>query len=213
MQDEQVQVARNRPKQSRGVETFNSIVEASAVLFGEQDYEQTTTHQIAAQAGISVGALYRYFSDKEAILIELYRREISGLRNRILEEFTKAEFDVKDPRGAVRQTLATAIRVYGEHAKLRRVLSEQSRKIPALAELRKSQEAEVHAIVQQILNSVSRTSLRDVEVSAYLLTHFFERLIDERTLYRETAADFDDQRVIDAAADFVLRSVYGSDVE
>ncbi len=41
-------------------------------LFGRQGFEATTLRQIAAQAGVSAGLLYRYFPSKRAVVLALY---------------------------------------------------------------------------------------------------------------------------------------------
>lgn len=201
---------RRQPKQNRSVETFNAILEAAGKLFAEQGYEETTTHQIAASAGVSVGALYRYFDGKQAILKEVYTREISGLRRRILEGFSIADIIGQDVKGLVRKTMALAFRVYGERPGLRRVLTEQSRKIPELGDLRRAQEAEVHRAVQQILSSAPGVRVPDREVGSYLVSLFMESLIDDYLLYRRQQTDFGDERVIEAASDFIMSYLLGT---
>ncbi len=201
---------RRQPKQNRSVETFNAILEAAGKLFSEQGYEETTTHQIAAAAGVSVGALYRYFDGKQAILKEVYTREISGLRRRILEGFSIADIIGQDVKGLVRKTMTLAFRVYGERPGLRRVLAQQSRKIPELGELRRGQEAEVHRAVQQILASAPGVRVPDRELGSYLVSLFMESLIDDYLLYRRDQTNFGDERVIEAASDFIMSYVLGT---
>ena len=195
---------RHKPKQSRSVETRASILQAAAEQFGEEGYESSTTHQIAARAGVSVGTLYRYFSDKEAVLLEVYEREMSGLRNRILEEFAAVDVDATDVRGLVHESMALALRVYREKPRLRRVLSEQARRNPALATLRRSQEDAVHAAVERILSVVPGVQVPDLQVGAYLVSLFMESVIEDHCLYPREDRVADDDRVIAGAADFIL---------
>lgn len=199
---------RRQPKQPRSVETFNSILEAAAELFAERGYEQTTTHQVASAAGVSVGALYRYFGGKQAILQEVYRRETIELRQRILASFSIADLVGQDLPKLVMKAMTLAFRAYAERPGLRRVLVEQARKIPELAELRREQEREIHEAVRAILGAAPGVQIPDIEIGAYLVTLFMEALIDDYTLYREPK--FDEQRVIDAAADFILRYALGT---
>lgn len=200
---------RRKPKQTRSVETRNSLLEAAATLFAELGYEQATTHLIASRAGVSVGALYRYFEDKQAILIELYGQEVSDLRRRLLKEFSIVDLVGKDVRQLVNKTVALAFKVYGELPDLHRVLVEQSRKIPELAELRRTQEAEIHRAILQILTAFPGVRLPDVEVGAYLIRLFIESLIDDNMFYRRDEVEFDDDRIIEAASDFIIRYVMG----
>ncbi len=200
---------RAQPQQSRSQETWNGILEAAATLFDSQGYEPTTTHQIAAEAGVSVGALYRYFDSKEAVLKELYRRESSSLRERALAEFSIADLLSRDIPALLRKTLELAFRVYRERPGLRRVFAEQSRKIPELVELRRALEGDVHHAVHQILAAAPGIRVPDTEVGAYLATVFLEALMDDFLLFPTEHPDFGDERVIAAAIDFILRYALG----
>jgi len=67
------------PQQMRGRQRVDLIVKTAADLFAEVGYENATTNAIAERARISIGSLYRYFPDKEAILRVLadqYRKEM-----------------------------------------------------------------------------------------------------------------------------------------
>ena len=69
---------RKAPRQQRSQQTVDRIVEAAARVFNEAGYLGTTTNEIAADAGVSIGSLYQYFPNKDALLIEIARRHISG---------------------------------------------------------------------------------------------------------------------------------------
>jgi len=200
---------RHRPKQMRGVETRKLVLEAAAELFEERGYEQTTTHHIAKRAGVSVGAIYRYFADKESIFKEIYRIQISALRDRILSEFSIVDIVSKDVRNLVSKSMKLAFQVFSERPGLRRVLTEQSRKIPDLAEMRRTQAIEIHRTVHQILAAAPGVRMPDTEVGAYLITLFMESLIDDFTLYRREHNKFQEERVISAAIDFILSYALG----
>lgn len=207
-ESQESQDLRHLPKQTRSVETRNAIVEAAERLFAEQGYEGTTTHRIAREAGVSVGALYRYFADKEAVLKEVYRLEVTGMRARILEEFGIVEIVGKDARQLVRTGLRLAFKIYSERPALRRVLSEQARKVPELIALRRAQEVELHQAVLLIISSFPGVRLPDREVGAYLLSLFMESLIEDSVLYREGGGAFDDDRLIDNAAELIVRYLF-----
>jgi AcrR family transcriptional regulator len=206
--DREAAEGRAQPQQSRSQETWHAILEAAATLLDTQGYEQTTTHQIAAQAGVSVGALYRYFDSKEAVLEELYRRESTAQRERALAEFSIADLVSRDLPALLRKTLALAFRVYRERPGLQRVFSEQSRKIPELMEVRRALEGDLREAVRQIFAAAPGIRVPDVEVGAYLATVFLQALMED-LLYQHQHADFADDRVIEAATDFVMRYALG----
>lgn len=44
------------------------VLEVATRLFAERGYEATSVNDVAAEAGVSIGALYKYFPDKPALL-------------------------------------------------------------------------------------------------------------------------------------------------
>jgi AcrR family transcriptional regulator len=68
---------RKVPVQARAVETRDRILDAAARVFSARGYSAGTTNRIAAEAGMSVGSLYQYFPNKDAILVELVRRHVT----------------------------------------------------------------------------------------------------------------------------------------
>lgn len=79
---------RRVPQQARSQERVDLILDTAAELFVEVGYESVTTNGIAARAGISIGSLYQYFPDKDAILHALADRYLEQLRATYKELFT-----------------------------------------------------------------------------------------------------------------------------
>lgn len=70
--------ARRIPLQERSAETCRRIEEAATRLLADgASIEAITTQQIAKQAGVSVGALYRFFPDKQAIVDAVAMRRLA----------------------------------------------------------------------------------------------------------------------------------------
>lgn len=57
----------NQPKTERGEKTLQSIIEAAEQVFRDKGYNGSTVKDISDQAGISVGTIYIYFTDKKSI--------------------------------------------------------------------------------------------------------------------------------------------------
>lgn len=88
---------RRNPKQGRAKATVEAILEATFQVLETEGPAALTTNHIAARAGVSIGTLYQYFSDREDILAELGQREATRIRERIAEILTRAP-----ERGTVR---------------------------------------------------------------------------------------------------------------
>ena len=60
-------VPRRHPIQKRSEQTVQRIIDAAGELLAQIPLEFVTTSRIAKQAGLSIGALYRFFPDKQSI--------------------------------------------------------------------------------------------------------------------------------------------------
>ncbi|WP_433272614.1 TetR/AcrR family transcriptional regulator [Actinosynnema sp. CS-041913] len=67
---------RRKPHQVRAELTRKRILTAAAHVFAEHGYAAGTTNRIAERARVSIGSLYQYFPNKEAILAELLIQHI-----------------------------------------------------------------------------------------------------------------------------------------
>lgn len=65
---------RRLPTTQMQLEIAESIIEAAGTVLAQDGYAGFTTNIVAERAGVSVGSLYRYFPNKEALLAELARR-------------------------------------------------------------------------------------------------------------------------------------------
>lgn len=74
---------RRRPVQDRSRRTVERILDAAAHVFGERGYAGTTNH-VAELAGVSIGSLYQYFPDKDALLVALHDRHLDEVGHRLL---------------------------------------------------------------------------------------------------------------------------------
>jgi AcrR family transcriptional regulator len=72
---------RKQPRQVRAELTRQRILAAAAHVFTEHGYAAGTTNRIAERARISIGSLYQYFPNKDAILVELLARHLEEGRS------------------------------------------------------------------------------------------------------------------------------------
>ncbi len=81
---------RRIPKQERSRKRYEEILDTAANLFLEKGFDGTTTNEIAARAGISIGSVYQYFDNKKAIVAGLTERYIATLA-KITDQVMAAE--------------------------------------------------------------------------------------------------------------------------
>ncbi|HTR73933.1 MAG TPA: TetR/AcrR family transcriptional regulator [Solirubrobacterales bacterium] len=75
--DDRKLAPRKTAKQTRAQLTVEAILEAAAELFERYGYAGATTNRIAERAGVSIGSLYQYFPNKDAILVALTHRHLT----------------------------------------------------------------------------------------------------------------------------------------
>src|ERR1700689_968582 len=73
------------PGQAPSKETVNVILEASARILESEGLRGFNTNAVAAKAGVSVGSLYQYFPNKDAILLALIHSFEDGTKDAILQ--------------------------------------------------------------------------------------------------------------------------------
>jgi AcrR family transcriptional regulator len=62
---------RKTPQQARSKQTREDILEATAHLLNRSPFGEVSTNHIAKKTGISIGTLYKYYPNKDAILADL----------------------------------------------------------------------------------------------------------------------------------------------
>lgn len=73
----------------------DAILKAAEQVFAARGFDDATLHRVATYAGVSVGSIYQYFPDKDALLVELAHRSLrerSGALQASLVELANVSF-------------------------------------------------------------------------------------------------------------------------
>lgn len=123
---------RKQPRQARAEVTRQRILTAAAHVFADYGYAAGTTNRIAERARISIGSLYQYYPNKDAILVELLTRHLdagmAAMERRRFEELPDSleEF--------IRSYVRTVTENHLDDPQLLRVMLEQGPRSPELLE-------------------------------------------------------------------------------
>ncbi len=71
----------------RGTDKRERIFAAAVKLFAERGFHGTSVPDLAREAGVGAGTIYRYFESKEALVNELYRHHKQRLTAHLLDDF------------------------------------------------------------------------------------------------------------------------------
>jgi AcrR family transcriptional regulator len=116
-------VRRKLPAQERSRETVEAILEATAHILARDGYDKTSTNRVAEAAGVSIGSLYQYFPNKDALvgaLLEDYARRLISLVETSAVELAEV------PLEQATQRIVRAVFAFHRSApKLHRVLFQQ----------------------------------------------------------------------------------------
>ncbi|GAB3114918.1 hypothetical protein GCM10027217_46630 [Pseudomaricurvus hydrocarbonicus] len=87
---------RKAPSQSRSKEKVQNILAAAKSLLASEGLEKLTTNRIAKLAGLSIGSLYQYFPNKQAIIHQLYSDWLQSVRE-LLREYQASDLEGETP--------------------------------------------------------------------------------------------------------------------
>lgn len=115
-------IKRRIPRQARAAETVALVLEATAQILEAGGLAAFTTNAVAERAGVSIGTLYQYFADKNAILLALARQEMEAT----LGEIARAGLDESHPtlEARVRATVRAIVNAFRGRVRARKAVVE-----------------------------------------------------------------------------------------
>lgn len=154
---------RKRPRQARSVATFEAILEAAARILESLGFAGFNTNAVAELAGVSIGSLYQYFPSKDALIVELIRRERVELSNCIVEAIQQS--DATDLKEKLKLVINAAVQHQLSRPQLARTLEFASELIGKDIEESKHQ-LELETIISDLFTrsdiSHAQTAAQDV---------------------------------------------------
>jgi AcrR family transcriptional regulator len=177
---------RKLPRQQRSRVTVEAILEAAAQVFVARGYAGGTTNHVAERAGVSIGSLYQYFPNKDALLVALMERHVeeSGaeLRRLALEASTQ-RWPLEE---TLRRFVAATIAFHTEAPDLHRVLFEEAPHPPELFERLRRVEAAMTALAARIFSDTLGLTDTRAQHTAWVVVHTVEALVHQWVIHPPT---------------------------
>lgn len=167
---------RKQPRQVRAELTRQRILTAAAHVFGEHGYAGTTNH-IAERAGISIGSLYQYFPNKDAILAELLVRHLDdgmAIAERVKREQLPGPIDQ-----IFRVFIRGAIESHLGEPRLLRMLREQAPQTNELLEKVEGMKRSLVAYMRELLDGHPEVRVADTDTASRLIVTTVELVIHQ----------------------------------
>lgn len=194
---------RKDASQERSRATVDALLEATARILVREGFDRASTNRIADVAGVSIGSLYQYFPNKEALVAAVVERHQQDIRQVIQGELEKAA--MLPIEQGVRMLVAVAVKSHRIAPKLHRVLAEQ---IPRVGTLEKVEtfNRENFALFRSYLESrKSELRVKNLELAAFLCVTSIEAVTHNAVLHHaKMLSDDMTDALIDGAARMVI---------
>jgi AcrR family transcriptional regulator len=160
-------------KQRRSADTYEALLQAAARVFARRGFDAAQTPEISAEAGVSTGAFYRYFTDKRAVFIEVVARHLRLAHDEVMSQLTPDRFVgrvANDRREAIDLVLDVLFTRLKRDAELERVYLAMSYSDPDVRKLRADYEARgCEALAKLIAIIVPREVVPDPAAAARVI--------------------------------------------
>lgn len=189
-----MQTPRKQPRQQRSRETVDIVLEAAAQVFVREGIG-ATTNRIAERAGVSIGTVYQYFPNKQALLYAIAERHVAAVRARLATVFADLRAHQPPFAETVRVLVTEVVALHGDRPELHRVLEQYAPRVPdGVREVEALREWCVREVAFH-LTRCGRTG-PDLELSAQALVDAVDRQV-----HRGQAGD----RLVEAVLDLATR--------
>lgn len=160
---------RKRPRQERSRATVDAILDATARVLVQEGYDRASTNRVAETAGVSVGSLYQYFPNKEAMVGELVDRFSRRITDMVVDRL--AELADAPPEVVTRELVTAMVRIKREDPRLAQVLREQIPRVGRMQRYEKQLESIIEATEQYLARWRERLRHDDVATTAFVAVH------------------------------------------
>lgn len=168
---------RRQPRQVRAELTRQRILTAAAHIFAEYGYAAGTTNRIAERARVSIGSLYQYYPNKDAILAELLTRHLDNDR---AAETLRQYRDRPEPLADImRAFVRVVIANHVDDPRLLRIMIEEAPRSGELLERVTRVEWDMIGHLRALFDRHPEVRVRDVDTAARLVASTVELTVHQ----------------------------------
>jgi AcrR family transcriptional regulator len=195
-------IPRKSASQKRSQATVEALLDATARVLTREGYDRASTNRIAATAGVSVGSLYQYFPNKEALvaaLVARHNREMFQLLRDALKEVASLDLAT-----AVRELVRASVDAHLVDSALHRVFAEQVPRMGQLAKIEALQREGFQLVRAYLEGHRHEIAVRDLDSATSICVTTVEALTHEFVINRPDALDGGRDRFIDEVTRLIV---------
>ncbi|WP_321878783.1 TetR/AcrR family transcriptional regulator [Paraburkholderia bannensis] len=186
--------------QRRSSATVDAILEAAARILEHSGFAHYTTNAIAERAGVSVGSLYQYFPNRDALTAALIERESAPLLA-ALEQAGAAQSCEAALLGLIRASVAHQM----QRPALARLLDFEEERLP-LGDRDARIGDRIHATLMRAFAQPDAPRLDDPSTAAFDVFAMVRGMVDMAGARGETDAAALEERATRAVVGYLWRS-------
>ena len=173
---------RKLPGQERSQQTVDAIVTAGAHILAHEGFDALNTNAVAERAGASIGSVYQYFPNKEAILAAVLEKHSENEAQFFIERMQ--ELEGKDLRARVRGLLAIPLEFRRQHAPLQQALLEQMPTLGRYFDLRERVRRAAEPLRAMLDAHASEIQRKNLDLACHVLVNAIQSLTHDGILPR-----------------------------
>jgi len=200
---------RKLPRQARSRATVEAILEACARLLRERGVPGATTNAIAERAGVSIGSLYEFFPNREAVIAALAEQRLAALVEIVRTTLEQAR--TVDEPAAVRMLIRRIVEAVRADRVLYRVLLREAPLLRELPETRRAMAAffELGRIGAE--RAGQRIDLPAIEADVWLIGRMVSNAVLEIAFLDDAAQNR--ELLVEELARLTFRMLRGRDID
>jgi AcrR family transcriptional regulator len=196
----QSKTGRKPPQQSRSRVTVVTILDATIRILEQEGNEAATTTRIAEVAGVSVGTLYQYFSNRDAILAALQDREFERATEFMLRVLSEGRGGT--PFAIARRVIEGLLELYAACPALHRLLVVEGLRVTLTDRIKAFDLRMVTAIRAFLSHTALPLRRTNLDAAAFVIYHSVRATMLARLL--EAPPGLDDRVLVDELADLLV---------
>ena len=193
------------PQQERSRETKRRLIVAGERLFSQKGFHNTTSKEIATEAGVAIGSFYAYFADKKALFIDV----LKGHSQQVSDSISKVRLEDigSTNQWALLTALIEAIIVAHEISpEFHREFTVMLHSDPEIRRVMDRWEEEATARIRNTLALwKDRIRTKDIEAAAVLIYETLEAAVHRIKLY---GLDIEERRLVDELSAMLYRYLF-----